>query len=266
MAKQYHPDLNKAADAKEKFVEIQKAYDMIKTEDLRKSAKASTNINEEFQFNVPEGQLSNDQLEFISSIAKRLKNGDPVIGTITIPVDVFYDLCKFRKNIDQYNYDKTVANFPKHISICEGFLKGVLGDYTIVEMFVFSRALHQAALAQLAYNSDKGEMTWYCNRGTLIAKGKVSTEKKKSLVIDTINITVGHKHIGYIEHRYFSFFPYLSSIDIQPAISKEARLKGIRNGLFGSSLTWKKDKYVKAVALRSVTLFFKNSLPYFSQF
>lgn len=235
LAKKYHPDVCKLPDANEKFVQIQKAYTMIKNEEARANTKINTSMSEEFTVEVK--NLGPEERFILTMLSERLKAGKQIIGSVFVPPIGIYQVSRFRKDADLqlYNFENLSSVFPHFLTIAEDVFHA---SKDVISFLVFSRYSDQHGLASISYSPKTKRMEWLNQQDKLIAYATVNNSTKRGLTKSTISVHSSQgKLLGSIDHSYYAKFPIFSRLQITGANGTK-NLVANRHAILGTHLSW----------------------------
>lgn len=263
LVRKYHPDICKLPDAPERFNDIKKAYNMIKTEENRLEMQEMEELGDlanEIEGNFD--QLQKGERELLTKFLKRIRDEQSILGRLLPTATMVYEISQLRKSKVTY-YASSIEQIPQYLSLASF-------DYWIsekehkIEFGLFNRGVNQDVVGKLSFDKNKEKMEWVTIDGRIIASA-AKTEQLDSFFGYSQKFVVKSRGntIGHFITTSFHFLPIVSSTDFEVITSanKRVNMHATKICFFGTRFYWSSDTLSIASAVREMVCIF---LYYFS--
>ena len=250
LAKKYHPDVYKEADAEQRFLEIQKAYTMIKDQGSRDKNRITQDLGDMMD-GIDLDAVSETERDVIVSILNRLRDKRSTIGG-WVPASMVYEVSLMKNRGSEFFYTaNSVTEMLPHYLAMVGRQPWFDEPEKDISFLLFSRLEAQNALGKIQYLRDEKKMVWNSQDDRLIASANICDEKKTAwMTTQSWMVRSRGKVMGTFTSRYYNLLPLFSYAAVIPAAPDAPLLVGRRICFFGTHITWYNPN-AKAVCIAS---------------
>lgn len=206
LAKKYHPDVCQEEDAQEKFLEIQQAYNMIKTAEIRRAnyfiqkERQEENEKGEYFQGVDISTISGYKRAIFVKILENIRAGESVLDSPFKP-SIIYQVCSVRNTFLEVLFDaeSIIGRFPQFVSLaCDDWNE----DKNKTTFYVFSREEDQIALGVIKCDLESKKLEWLYD-DNIIAEANLYSSDASSKK-DNFMVKLNDKIIGTFgtENKY----------------------------------------------------------------
>ena len=252
-AKKYHPDISKLPDAEQKFLEVQKAYNMIKDETARQNTRAKEEFGDTFE-GVDMDKIPEDSRSSIMKVLEHIQERRSVLNGL-LPSAVVYEILGLR-TIDReklFTARSVRRKFPHYIAVAAD--EFVYSSPVQLVFHLFDRGVDQDLLGTIKYDLRENSMTWHSPDDRLIATATLSNHSKDSLLTteDTFMVKSEGRVVGTFSSKHWRGLSLVSLLSIHLPEKYLPPLEGSHFCFFGSRSAWHaKDQEAKEVAANVV--------------
>ena len=239
LAKKYHPDVCKLPDAQQRFLRVQKAYNMIKDEEAREKSKVDIEYGDVFE-GVNLDQIPKEEREIIVVVLNKIRDRKSIIEGFTAAIA--FEISAMRNHGSDYLMSafSVREKLPQFVSLtCEDSWS--VDKDNLLKFNVFSRMEDQNAIGKITYNTMHKEapMRFESRDDKLVATASIMSRDTKTLSrTDTFVVKSEGRVVGTFSSTYWPLFPVFSSQSILLPGKNSPPVEGTRFCFFGSRMVW----------------------------